>query len=68
MTELLHILRLSEDASGESHFDNLTIARSLQDFVPPAHLLFISTVEKASGYAVLRLPVGWVGERHPSPL
>jgi quercetin dioxygenase-like cupin family protein len=29
--------------------------------------LFVSPVEKASGYVVIRLPVGWVGDPHPSP-
>jgi quercetin dioxygenase-like cupin family protein len=27
----------------------------------------VSSVEKAAGYAVIRIPVGWIGERHPSP-
>ena len=67
MTIPLSVLRLGADAAGESHFDSFTIERSLQDFAPPAHPLFMSAIEKVSGYAVLHLPVGWGGERHPSP-
>ena len=67
MTDSLTVLRLSADSLGESHFDNFIIDRVLQDFAPPARPLFVSAVEVASGYAVLRLPVGWMGERHPSP-
>jgi quercetin dioxygenase-like cupin family protein len=67
MSEILNVLRLSEGLTGESHFDNFDISRALTDFAPPARPLFVSPVEKASGYVVIRLPVGWVGDPHPSP-
>ena len=67
MSEILNALRLSEDASGESHFGSFDISRILTDFAPPARPFFVSPIEKASGYVVIRLPVGWVGDPHPSP-
>ena len=59
MSDSLSVLRLGEDSFGESHFDSFIVERLLQDFAPPARPLFVSAVEEASGYAVLRLPVGW---------
>ena len=67
MSASLNVVRLSEDTAGESHFDSFQIARPLVTFAPPAHPFLVSAVEKASGYVVVRIPAGWVGERHPSP-
>ena len=67
MSESLDVVRLSEDATGESHFDSFGIDRSMMKFAPPALPFFVSSAEKASGYVVVRLPAGWVGERHRSP-
>jgi quercetin dioxygenase-like cupin family protein len=61
------LVRLSEDASGESHFDEVEVKQSLSQFAPPALPFLVSPTEKASGYAAIKIPVGWVGERHPSP-
>ena len=62
-----NVLWLYADASGASRFDTFEISRELCDFAPPAPPLLASRVETATGYALLRLPVGWYGERHPSP-
>jgi quercetin dioxygenase-like cupin family protein len=67
MSESLDVVRLSEDAAGESHFDSIGIDRSMMKFAPPALPFFVSSAEKAAGYVVVRLPAGWVGERHRSP-
>lgn len=61
------VIRLSEDAEGESHFDDFEVAQQLSKFAPPAHPFLVSPAESAAGYATIRIPVGWVGERHPSP-
>jgi len=63
----LKVLRLFVDSSGVSRFDGGEIARELREFAPPAAPLYASSVEAATGFAVLRLPVGWYGEKHPSP-
>jgi hypothetical protein len=67
MSAPLSVLRLYANASGESCFDNSEIARELSNFAPPAAPLFASRIEAATGFAALRLPVGWFGERHPTP-
>lgn len=67
MSAPISVLRLYVDASGASHFDDYEIAREFSNFAPPAAPLLTSSIETATGYAVLRLPVGWIGERHPSP-
>jgi len=67
MGEPLNVLRLYADATGASRFDTQVIARELREFAPPAAALFASTFQAATGFTVLRLPVGWFGERHPSP-
>jgi quercetin dioxygenase-like cupin family protein len=67
MSPAVAVVRLAEDASGESHFDAFQIEQSLTDFAPPAKPFFASSLEKASGYVTIRIPVGWVGETHQSP-
>jgi hypothetical protein len=67
MSEPMKILRLFANESGQSCFDTFEIKREMRDFAPPAPPLYVSEMESASCYAVLRLPAGWTGERHPSP-
>ena len=67
MSSSLTVVRLSEDETGESHFDSFQVDRRLVTFAPPADPFFASGIEKASGYVLVRIPVGWIGDRHPSP-
>ena len=67
MNAPLTVLRLYANESGASCFSTYEIQRTLRDFAPPAAPLFASDEEAAFGYTVLRLPAGWIGERHPSP-
>ena len=67
MTASRRVVSLTEDAAGESHFDDHEIALEVNDFAPPATPFLVSSVTEASGCVVIRLPVGWVGERHRSP-
>ena len=67
MATSYRVIRLSEDGAGESHFDDLDVARSSSVFAPPAPAFLTSPVEAASGYVVIRIPSGWVGDAHPSP-
>jgi hypothetical protein len=63
----LPALRLFADDSGASCLETFEIARELRDFAPPAAPLWSSDITPASGYTVVRLPVGWNGEKHPTP-
>jgi quercetin dioxygenase-like cupin family protein len=67
MTVEFKVHRVSADEAGESHFGAYNVPRTLKDYAPPAHPFFVSDVERATGYVVIHLPVGWVGEPHPSP-
>lgn len=67
MTDTMRLTRLTADETGESHFDEIEVALAMQPFAPPAPPLFVSASEAASGYVLIRLPPGWIGEAHPSP-
>lgn len=67
MTASRRVIRLTDDASGESHFDDSDVPLELKIFAPPAPAVLVSSTTDASGYVVMRLPTGWTGERHPSP-
>jgi hypothetical protein len=60
-------LRLFANGSGASCFESFEISRHLRDFAPPAAPLWSSDIAPASGYTVVRLPIGWNGEKHPTP-
>ena len=60
-------LRLYANASGASCFEAYEIPRTLRNFAPPAAPLWTSDAEPASAYVLIRLPVGWNGEKHPTP-
>jgi hypothetical protein len=66
-TDGVRLYRLTEDAAGESSFEDGEIARVLNVFAPPAIPFFTSPIENAAGYTAIRIPVGWVGELHRSP-
>ncbi len=67
MSDTFDVVRLTADQAGESRFHSYQVPLSLQDFAPPAQPQFVSTVEPAVGYVRIRLPIGWIGEAHPSP-
>jgi quercetin dioxygenase-like cupin family protein len=61
------VQRVRMDEAGETSFDAYKVQQTLKDFAPPARPFFVSDVERATGYVMIHLPVGWVGEPHPSP-
>ena len=60
--------RLVADMSGGSRFESITVPVTLQQFAPPAQPFSVSSLQQASHCGFLHLPVGWVGEAHPSPI
>jgi hypothetical protein len=66
-TAKMHVYRLTENAAGESSFQDAELNRDLNVFAPPAVPFYTSAIEKAAGYTAIRIPVGWVGELHRSP-
>jgi hypothetical protein len=60
--------RLYADSSGGSRFDSVTIPFTLRNFAPPAAAFSVSPLTPATQAGFLHLPVGWIGEMHPSPI
>jgi hypothetical protein len=68
MAPSLSYFRLVSDSVGESHFVPLDIEMATRDFAPPAPSFDVSALEPAAKVGFLRLPKGWVGQLHRSPI
>ena len=68
MSAPLKFVCLRPDADGVSHFEDLSVDVFSRDFAPPATPFSVSELTPASQCGFLKLPAGWVGERHPSPI
>lgn len=60
-------IRIYTDHSGETHLERKTVALQQIDFSPPTPFLDVSDPTQVQSYSVLRLPVGWAADWHPSP-
>jgi hypothetical protein len=67
MITQVKVHRLRANESGLSRFDAFEIDREMMAFAPPALPFPVSKPIPASRFVLLQLPVGWVGERHPTP-
>ena len=67
MVANVKVQRLRANNSGLSHFDAFEIEREAAAFAPPAQPFPVSKPMPASCFLLLQLPVGWSGERHPTP-
>ena len=61
-------VRLYADAAGASHFEDVAVELVPRDYAPPAPALSLSPVMPATGFAFVRIPAGWSGDWHPTPL
>jgi hypothetical protein len=59
--------RVFSDERGESHFEDVEVEMKAIDFAPPAPPLNLSVFVRASRFAFLHAPAGWVGNWHPAP-
>ncbi|WP_194724723.1 cupin domain-containing protein [Noviherbaspirillum malthae] len=66
MTELC-FPRLIADVAQGTRFETVMIPVIPKQFAPPAPSFSVSSFETAAQCGFLHLPVGWVGEQHPSP-
>lgn len=64
----LRFPRLVGDGAQGTRFDSITVSVASRQFAPPALPFGVSALEPATQCGFLHLPVGWVGEQHPSPL
>ena len=67
MSTRVKVLRLCATTDGRSRFETEEIRLELKPFAPPASALYVSDPLPAHQFVVLRLPVSWHGEQHPSP-
>jgi hypothetical protein len=67
MPQPVPYVRVYADQSGHTHLERSAIALETRTFAPPAPELDVSAEQQASAFAILRLPIGWWGEWHPSP-
>jgi hypothetical protein len=67
MSAVMTIPPMYTDDIGDSRFDTYEVDMELHDHAPPAAPFFLSEPITASKYILFRLPVGWVGDRHPTP-
>ncbi|MDD1653409.1 MAG: cupin domain-containing protein [Methanomicrobiales archaeon] len=59
--------RIYVDASGDSHFDVVTVTQRLARAAPPAAPFYVSEDRPASKYRFYTFEPGWIGELHPAP-
>lgn len=68
MSTSISYIRLFADAEGNSHLEEgATLRLEPTNFVPPAPAINVSPLKPANAYAFLSVPVGYVGDWHPSP-
>jgi hypothetical protein len=67
MVAQVKVRRLHADESGLSRFETFAIDREMTMFAPPAQPFPVSKSIPASRFVLLQLPVGWIGEHHPTP-
>jgi len=63
----VRVQRLRANEAGLSHFDSFEIEREMTAFAPPALPFPVFESIPALCFVLLRLPTGWIGERHPTP-
>ncbi|MPW18983.1 cupin domain-containing protein [Paraburkholderia sp. CNPSo 3157] len=68
MASALSFPQLFSDPAGESHFASVNIELVTRDFAPPAESFDVSDFTAASRCGFVRVPSGWVGDLHPSPM
>jgi hypothetical protein len=68
MTTTTTYVRVYADERGESHFEDVEVALTPRNYAPPAPALSLSPVLPATGFAFVRIPAGWHGDWHPTPL
>lgn len=61
-------VRIYNDSSNESHFEDLTAALNQVDYAPPAPAMSASTPADCAKCMFLKAEAGWDGSWHPTPV
>ena len=64
----MQIVRVTSDAQGETHFDDVEVPLSVVPLAPPAPPINLSALTPASQYGFMSAPPGWDGDWHPAPV
>jgi hypothetical protein len=67
LEQTITLLHLYADDNGDTRFGTKEVRLALRDFAPPATPFSTSDGQPASQFVMIRLPLGWIGERHTSP-
>jgi quercetin dioxygenase-like cupin family protein len=59
--------RIYSDEIGETHFDDIEVALTQENFAPPAPPLNLSPYIPVTQFRFCCFPAGWIGEWHPAP-
>lgn len=59
--------RIYCDASGESHFEDVSVKVEPVNFAPPAPPLNLAAPIDSARTILCEVPAGWLGEWHPTP-
>lgn len=59
--------RIYSDEAGESHFEDISVDVLPVDFAPPAAPLNLAVPIDSERMILCSVPVGWVGDWHPTP-
>ena len=65
---VIEYLRIYNDADECSHFDIQKVGLNNADDAPPTLPLMTSSMKTAEKFVFLKLPVGWHGDWHPTPI
>ncbi len=67
LAEPIDITRIYSDADGRSHFSQMTITFTLNDYAPPAPPISVSAAMDAKNVSIISSPPGWFGDWHAAP-
>jgi hypothetical protein len=63
----LVITRMFSDDAGECRFDRVRLPLTVKEYAPPAAPVAVGQPMQVGRCVFMRIPVGWVGEQHPTP-
>ena len=64
----MKLTQIVVDENTESCFEEADVEMALTDFAPPAAPMGVSDFQPARRWGFLRLPLGWDGRWHPTPV
>ncbi len=63
----MRYVRIYADGAGDSHFGDVEVSFTENDFAPPAPPLGLSALMPAEQTGFVHMPVAWAGDWHTTP-